>query len=350
MSPTRADRPIDVLIVSLGSTVGLRTADEELRNSLQRVGAKVAIARAVAPAPVRTLMLTDLAWARAARAATRRTLAQIRGSHAPAIIYSSTTAALLWPRPGAIRFDAPAAGNRPGRHGLWQRSLERRRLAQSRLLLPWSEGGLREAPPAARQGDRALVLPVPIEPSGPLEPAPDIAAITYAANPSKKGLDRVLAAWREVREERGSGELVVAGASTEALERAGCGVTGDERVRVVGALGAEDYRALVRRARVFICAPRREDYGIAQLEALADGCLLVSTPAPGPYVALALARALDPRLVSDDLTGALRTALSDPPGDYVTRARDALAPFRRDAIDRLVSDELLGLLRVHPTG
>jgi glycosyltransferase involved in cell wall biosynthesis len=347
MSPTREDRPIDVLIVSLGSTVGLRTADEELRDSLQRAGAQVAIARAVAPAPVRTLMLTDRAWARAARAATSQKLAQLHGSRPPAIIYSSTTAALLWPRPGAIRFDAPAAGNRPGRHGLWQRPLERRRLAQSSLLLPWSKGGLREAPAPARRGDRALVLPVPVEPSGPLEPAPDIAAITYAANPTKKGLDRVLSAWREVRQERGSGELIVAGASTQELERAGCRVTSEERVRVVGALAAEDYRALVRRARVFICAPRREDYGIAQLEALADGCLLVSTPAPGPYAALPIARALDPRLVSDDLTGALRTALSDPLGDYVGRARKALAPLRREAIDRLVSEELLGRLLAH---
>ena len=36
-----------------------------------------------------------------------------------------------WRRaPGAIRFDAPAAGNRPGRHGLWQRPVERRRLRE----------------------------------------------------------------------------------------------------------------------------------------------------------------------------------------------------------------------------
>ena len=41
------------------------------------------------------------------------------------------------------------------------------------------------------------MLPVAVEPLGG-RPGPmrDIAAITYAANPSKKGLDRVLAAWR----------------------------------------------------------------------------------------------------------------------------------------------------------
>jgi glycosyltransferase involved in cell wall biosynthesis len=355
MRPTgAAARPLDVLIVSLGSTEGLRRADQELHDSLQRAGARAAIARARPPAPTRTLMLTDLAWARAAREAAVRALTEGGGTRPPAIVYSSTTAALLWPRPGAIRFDAPSAGNRPGRHGLWQRPLERRRLGQAQLLLPWSEGGLSEAPAAARRGDRALVLPMTVEPSGP--PAPerdiaaiterDIAAITYAANPAKKGLGRVIDAWRRVRAgryggaERERGQLVIAGAAVSELERAGL-EAGEEGVRVVGLLPQEEYRALLRRARVFVCAPQREDYGIAQLEALADGCLLVSTPAPGPYAALAIAQELDGRLVSDDLEAALRAALTDPSSNYATRAREALAPFRRDVVDGLVAAEML---------
>jgi hypothetical protein len=220
------------------------------------------------------------------------------------------------------------------------------------VLAPWSEGGLREAP-TVRDRDRAIVLPVPVEASGALEQTRDIAALTYAANPSKKGLDRVLAAWRGVRRERGAGhgdELVVAGASLDELERAGFSLAAQDGVRVVGALSAADYRALVRRARVFVCAPRREDYGIAQLEALADGCLLVSTPAPGPYVALPIARALDPRLVSEDLAGALRSALDDPLAGYATRAQAALTPFRRDAVDRLVGEELLPRLLASAPG
>ena len=60
-------RALDVLIVSLGSTEGLRRADEELLDALQRAGASVAMARASPPPPRRTLMLTDLGWARAAR-------------------------------------------------------------------------------------------------------------------------------------------------------------------------------------------------------------------------------------------------------------------------------------------
>jgi len=344
----RAETPrahaVDVLLVSLGSTDGLRTADEELEDSLRRAGASVAIARPFPPTAIRTLMLTDLTWARAARAAAAHMLRQLQRSPPRAIVYSSTTAALLWPARGAIRFDAPAAGNRPGRHGLWQRPLERRRLRQAPLLLPWSEGGLREAPPAATRGGRALVLPVPVEASGEPEPVRDIAAITYAANPAKKGLARVLDAWRRVRQELPGGaqeELVVAGASADELRLAGFALEGEEGVRVVGALPAARYRALVRRARAFVCAPRREDYGISQLEALADGCPLVTTPAPGPYAALPIARDLDARLVSEELAGALRIALQDPRADYAERAREALAPFAREAIDGLVADELL---------
>ncbi len=326
----------DVLIVSLGSTAGLRAADDELAASLRRAGAHVALVRAAPPLrPPRTLALTDLAWA----LATRRVASAALVEHRPhAILYSSTTAALLWPRPGAIRFDATSAGNRPGRHGLWQRPLERRRLAQAPLLLPWSEGALAEVSPTARSAGRALVLPVPVEPSGPTATIRDIAAITYAANPLKKGLDRVLAAWARVR--RDDEQLYVTGARAAELARAGI-APAPTGVTLTGPLPVAEYRALLRRARVFVCAPRREDYGLAQLEALADGCRLVTTPAPGPYAALPIALALDPRLVSEDLPVALRTALDDPAPDHDARAASALAAFTHAASDRIAAQELL---------
>jgi Glycosyl transferases group 1 len=332
---------LDVLIVSLGSTGGLRAADEELLDSLRRAGAHAELVSATAPAQVRTLMLTDLRWALAARRAAAQ---QLRRIPARAVIYSSTTAALLWPRPGAIRFDAPAAGNRPGRHGLWQRPLERRRLGQAPLLLPWSEGGLAESavvgsgPDVARMG-QALVLPVAVESSGHIaDGGRDIAAITYGANPHKKGLDRVLDAWR--RAHRPGEELIVAGVEVRDLLKAGLSLP-DEGVRVTGLLAADEYRTLLRRARVFVTAPRREDYGVAQLEALADGCQLVTNLAPGPYAALSIARALDPRLVGKDLGAALRSALDEPTAGYRERALEALAPFRREAVDRVMAEELL---------
>ncbi len=326
---------VDVLVVSLGSTGGLRAADTELADSLRRAGVSVVVARALPPRAVRTLALTDLSWALAARRAARAELARRTPR---AVIYSTVTAALFWPRSGAIRFDAPSAGNRPGRHGLWQRPLERLRLRQAPLLLPYSDGALRELRGGVSHVDRALVLPVAIQASGPLAVNRDIAAITYAANPAKKGIDRVLDTWKRVG--RPSEQLVVAGITLEELKRSGLELPRDG-VRVTGMLAPGEYRALLRRARVFVCAPRREDYGQAQLEALADGCRLVTTPAPGPYAALPIARALDPRLVSEDLGAALRVALDDPAPDYAARAGEALGPFRRDSVDHLIAKELL---------
>jgi hypothetical protein len=320
----------DVLLVSLGSTAGLRAADAELAGSLERAGARVAVVPAAPQRNVRTLALTDLIWARAARAAARRGLAE----HDPrAVLYATTTAALLWPRPGAIRFDAAAAGNRPGRHGLWQRPLERRRLRAAPLLVPQAQGALDEAGVA---GAPAVVVPIAVEPSGRAGTGSerDLAAVTYAADPHKKGLDRVLAAWSAARRE--GEELVVAGTDR--------GVPAAPGVRDAGRVAPEEFRALLRRARAYVTAPRREDYGLAQLEALADGALLVTTPAPGPYAALPLARALDPRLVSGDLAGALRTALDDPAPGYAERSLAALAPFRRAAVDATVRDALLPAL------
>ena len=201
--------------------------------------------------------------------------------------------------------------------------------------MPWDASSLQGAP---HDHAASVVVPIAVAPSPPTGATRDIAAITYAANPQKKGLDRVLAAWAQVRRE--GEELLVAGADLR-VDAPG--------VRVVGALAPAEYRALLRRARVFVTAPRREDYGIAQLEALADGCRLVTTAAPGPYAALPLARELDPRLVVEadpaGLGPALRTALDagDPAG-YRERAAAALAPLHPAAVDAVVRDVLLARL------
>src|SRR3954451_16306647 len=112
--PGRMPR-VDVLIVSLGGTAGLREADRELEGSLRRAGASVAIARTGRARELRTFAAIELAWAVNAR---RAAVSALREVAPRAVIYSTTTAALLGPVEGAIRFDAPAAGNRPGRHGV----------------------------------------------------------------------------------------------------------------------------------------------------------------------------------------------------------------------------------------
>jgi hypothetical protein len=346
-----------VLIVGLGATSGWRTSAVELSSAIARAGARVQTVITARPPAVRTFALTDFVQALAARQACRRAIA----SHQPAaIVYCSITAALLWPRPGAVWIDSIAAENRPGRHGIWQRSLERRRLAQASLVMMMSETSL--APLPGCRPD-AVVVPVPVASSAPGDvlagdgivgeriagerivgeriagasagvgaggPPRDLAALTYAADPDKRRLELVLAAWARAR--RGAETLVVAG-----TER-GRGIPG---VEVAGRLAPAEYRALLRRARVFVAAPKREDYGIAPLEALADGCMLVTTPSRGPYPALALARELDPRLVADDLAGAIRIALDDPAEGYHEHAQRLLAPFRRQEVDRVICERVL---------
>lgn len=322
----------DVLLVSLGSTPGLRASDESFAKLLRDAGATVAIASAAQQRQVRTMALTDLLWARASAAAARRALAAQKPR---AIVYSSVTAALLWPQPGAIRFDASSAENRPGHHGIWQRPLERRRLAESPLLIPTSAAALAASPAA---GADAVIVPIPVTPSDSARPPAEreIDAITYASDPETKGLARVLAAWAQAR--RGDERLVVAGLDPSRLPSPGAGV------EVVGRLDPSAYRSLLARSKLFLCAPQREAYGIAQLEALADGCQLVTTEAAGGYEALALARKLDQRLVGDDLVAAIRVALDEPLPSYGQNAAMLMQPFRPAAIEQIVSSQLLGRL------
>jgi Glycosyl transferases group 1 len=317
---------VDVLVVSVGGTSGWRISAAELAASLSRAGARVA-AIAIGPLRrVRTFALTDFVEAGAASRACRRGLAEYEPA---ALIYCSMTAALLWPRPGAIWLDALAAENRPGRHGVWQRPVERRRLGEAPLVMAMSEGALAGADRAALRHD-PIVVPTPVDRSGPISGPRDIDVLAYAGNPEKKRLDHILSAWERAR--RDGESLVVAGVKrVPALAGA----------RAVGRLAPAEYRALLRRARVFVAAPQREDYGIAQLEALADGCILVTTPATGAYPALDLARELDPRLVNDDLVGAMRAALDAPTPGYASRAAERLAPFSRAAVDRTVSETVL---------
>jgi hypothetical protein len=313
----------DVLLVTVDTTTGWRAAVRELRAALERCGADVESVGTGRIPEVRTFMLTDYTQAQAASRAARDGIDQY---HPKAIIYCSLTAALLWPRAGAIWLDAVAAENRPGRHGIWQRIVERRRLQQSPLIIKMSEHALEPL----RDIASAVVVPTPVDSSGPPPPQRDIAAVTYVGDPAKRRLDRVLEAWANAR--RGDERLVVAGHD---------GAPGGEGVEVAGRLAPDEYRSLLRRARVFVAAPIREDYGIAPLEALADGCMLVTTPARGAYPAFDLAQKLDPRLTTDDLTTAVRAALDDPLPDYTTRAAELLQPYTREAVDHVIARDVL---------
>ncbi|WP_320668876.1 glycosyltransferase [Patulibacter defluvii] len=334
--------PADVLLVSLGSTSGLRAVDDALAGALERAGARVALVRPTPPPAVRTMALTDLVWAAAARRAAQ---AGLREHRPRAIVYGSVGAALLWPRPGAIRLDAAMAANRPGRHGAWQRPRERLLLRRCPLLVPQSAEALAEVP---QPRPPAVVVPPPVALGPPPRPwtERDVAAVAYAADPAKKGLDRILAAWARAR--RPGEELVVCGAPRGALAAA------PEGVRDAGRLDRDAFAALLGRARTLVCAPRREDHGLVQLEALAAGCRVVTTTAPGAYVALTLLRAVDRAAVvdrpddPDALAAAVRRALDLPAATAdadAARSRALLGErFGEQAVDRTVREQLLPAL------
>jgi glycosyltransferase involved in cell wall biosynthesis len=303
----------------------------------------------------RTLAMVDLVEALAARHAAATI-------SAPAVIYSSITAALLQPagRVYAVRFDTLAAQSRPGITGLWQRRREPAVLRGARLLLPWSEAAAETARRLlsahhGTAGPRIVTLPVPIEPLAG-SPARDIDAVAYCADPRKRGLELLCAAWDAARP--AGGELEIAGIDRARglAHLAAAGQGEPPGTRWLGDLARERWLEHVGRARIFLNASRYEDWGIGQLEALSAGTPLVTVPSAGPNEALALARELDPglvagRIAAPELAAAIRAGLALTDAEraaYGARADAALAPYRPERLRRIVADEVLPALLSAP--
>ena len=328
--------PVDVALVSLGTTLGLRRADEAFAAGLRAEGLScevrpVRIGRAGVLR--RQLAVTDLVEAMAARRVPR--------GDARVTVFSTVTAALLRPGSGpyAVRFDSPAALNRPGFTGAWQRRAERGALDGARALFPWSDAAAEAAPGRAPR----VVVPVPVEESGGGVER-DIAALAYAGDPAKRGLDVLCLAWAAA-----DARLVVSGIE-EDRARAWLGRRGIEPppgIEFIGPVERDRWLELAGRARLFLNGSRWEDFGISQLEALSAGALLVTTPSPGPYAALPIARELAPALVDADLASAVAAGLALADADaagYRHRAAAALAPFRPAAVQRLMGERVVPAL------
>lgn len=339
------DRP-DIVLVSLGTTMGWRAADQAFVEQVRAAGATCVVVTSrmgLAGRLRHSMAITDVVEGLAARRAA--------GREGRASVYSSVTAALLQPprSPSAVRFDCPAALNRPGVGGAWQRRRERPVLARASLLLPWSEAAARSAASVVGPGGPpAVILPPPVPAALPPAPdAPDVVA--YGANPDKRGIDQLFAAWREVCPE--GGRLAVAGLERdEAMRRLSrAGVQEPPGVEWMGPVTRERWMATVAGARLFVNASRFEDWGLAQMEALSAGTPLVTVPSGGANVAYPLARALAPELVAPERTvAALATAMRaglalDPAArrSYAERAEHLLVPYREDALRRRVADEVL---------
>jgi glycosyltransferase involved in cell wall biosynthesis len=335
--------PVDIALLTSSPTLGWRRADDEFAALVRAAGASCVTVRfpiGRAGKLRRHPALTDLVEALAARHGAGRL------PPARAVVVSSVTAALLLRLdvPYAVRFDAPAALNRPGLPGAWQRAVEPRALARASLLLPWSEEA---AAPLAPTGRPVVAVGVPVERITPAATR-DVDVLAYAGNPDKRGLDDLCAAWAQGV----PGTLSIGGIEPERARAwlARRGVTEPPGLRWLGVVPRERWLELLGRTRVFVNAARFEDHGLAPLEALSAGAALVTTPSPGPYPALEMARALAPQLVAADrsaaaLAVALRAGLDLQAREtYAAAADERLEPHRREAILATVRDQVLPAL------
>jgi len=345
---------VDVLLVSLGTTRGLRIADGQLADLLRQAGASVAVVGVRIGAGDllrRGYPLNDIVEAIAAC----RALGQALRRYAPrSIVFSSTTAALLARPPAdipyAVWLDSPARLNRAGQASAVLHPFERRQLARARLVLTWSPTAAAELPLGAAPSV-VVSPPIPVAPVT-TEVAREPVVVAYTPDPKAKGLQLLCAAWGQA--ELPGARLVISGISRDRAVDflARRGVRLPPAAELVGMLPQPSFRGLLDRARVFVSAAEWEDFGIAPLEALDRGAALVSAPAGGPFPALAIARDLAARFVAPDrepesLAAALRAALDAPETElaaYRQSARARLEIYRPAAQVRRLRDEVLPAL------
>ena len=343
----------DVLLVSLGTTLGWRVADEMLVGQLERAGASVqpiSVGRGAADRLRRGYPLNDFVEMHAARRAVRSAVER----HEPGVVVvSSTTAAMLLPAlpmPYAVRFDAPARLNRPGVRNAPLRALERRAMRRARVTIPFSVAGGEALPEGAA---RPVVVSPPIDPSAPQAGTDrERLAVAYVPDPKAKGLELVVGGWAAAASEGARLEVYGLDPDWARSHLRRTGVAEPDSLDLRGTVPASAFRARLRNAHVFVHGARWEDWGQAPLEALADGALLATVPSGGPYEGARLARRLDPALVADQidaasLATAIRAAfeLSDERvRAYRERASELLRPYSSDAVQETVTHELVPTL------
>ncbi len=346
----------DVLLVSLGTTLGWRVADEMLLEQLRRAGAStavVSVGRGAADRLRRGYPLNDLVEMHAARRTVRTAVERLEPR---ALIVASTTAAMRLPKlpvPYAVRFDCPARLNRPGMRNAPLHALERRGMSRARITIPFSVAGAEALPEGAA---RPIVVSPPIDPSASLDSVDRAergrVAVAYVPDPKAKGLDVLVAGWAAAAVP--DARLEVYGIEPEwarsHLRRSG--VSEPASLDLKGTVAADQFRARLRHAWAYLAAARWEDWGQAPLEALADGALLATVPSGGPYEGLRVARRLDPSLVAGEIDPAafalaIRAAFEMPDARaraYRHEAAELLRPYRSEAVQETVTQDLLPAL------
>ena len=344
----------DLLQISLGTTHGLRISDawfarlaERAGVSVETVGVRVGMTDVLR----RAYPVIDLVEAVAAR---RATASALRRTRPRAVVFSTTTAALLAPATRcryAVRLDAPAAMNRPGAHNRLLHALERRSLAAAALVLPTSVVAARALPAGSAP---AVVVPPPLvvselRSSSGREPL----AVAYTPDPKAKGLDILCWAWRLARVPPDA-RLEVFGIEPARARRhlRRTGIPEPPNVRWRGLTSAEEFHKALAGCRAFVTSARWEDFGMAQLEALALGALLVCAATDGPFEAGEIARELNPELVAADQSpDALAACISRAfalgereADEYRASVPARLASYRPDAVARTIAEQVVPAL------
>jgi len=343
---------VDVLVLSLGTTRGLRIANAELVDLLREAGASVAAVGTrigLTNALRRAYPVNDVVEAIAAR---RALASALRRFEPRALVVSTTTAALLIGDPGvpfAVWLDSPARLNRPGLASLPLHVLERRQLARARVLMPHSPGAVAALPLGAAP---TVVIPPPVVAAPAPADVREPIAVGYTPDPKAKGLALLCSAWEEASVS--GARLLIAGIPRERAVDflARRGVRLPPGAELVGMLPQSSFWDLLGRARAFVSTAEWEDFGVAPLEALDRGAALVCAPGGGPFPALGIARALASDFVAADrgpgtVARALEAAFAADDATmaaYRVEARAALDPYRPQALVARLQDEVLPAL------
>ncbi len=343
----------DLLQISLGTTRGLRIADgwfaalaRQAGVSVETVGVKVGASSKLR----RAYPVTDLVEALAARRATASSLRRLQPR---AVVFSTTTAALLADDPGrpyAVRLDAPARLNRPGAHNAPLHVLEAHKLAKAALVLPCSAIAAAALPPGAGP---VVVVPPPVSVYAPTDRrSRERLAVAYTPDPKAKGLDLLCRAWTAAAIP--DARLDVFGIDRERALRhlRRTRVPEPPNVRWTGSVDVRQFHATLARSWTFVTSARWEDFGMTQLEALALGALLVCTATEGPFEAGAIARELNPGLVArnqspEALASCLNEAFGLAPraaAAYGADASSCLDRYRPRAIEQTIAEQVLPVL------
>jgi hypothetical protein len=349
--------PVDVLVVGTGTTAGLRRDERTTATVARHAGLSVATAGTDYGLLGRCRWfypLIDLIEAAGVSYALARAL---RRFEPRALVFVGATSALFAPADlldrSAIRFDALVAENRSGRRSALTRWLEQRTVRSARVLAPYTQASARNVR-RMETGAEVVLMPPPIA-AGPEPRDPRRrAALIYAADPHKKGLDLAVAAWSQVRPP--DHELLISGID-EGVGRswlASRGLAEPEGLKWLGKISSAEHRQLSAEVAIYLGASRFDEFATTQLEALVDGALLVTVPSAGPMAPLAVARELAPELVGgavavDPLADALRAALAFTPEAcraYRARARIALEPLSEARFKRTLIEDLLPRLEV----